>query len=483
MESRSRSFRTVISSATVILHANAKPAGRSLWLRELTQEADIVLKENLNVVDLVFEHGEAVDAHAEGEATDFFGVVVDEPVDGRIDHACTEEFDPAGAFAFRARAAGGACAAAAAEDAGDVELDARLGEREIAGAEAGFYPVAEELFYEILDGAGEVAEGDVGIDRQAFDLMENEGVRGVGIVAAIDLAGDDDPHGRLALFHGADLHGRCVRAEKQRRRGAFREIEVEGVHVVADRMEFGNVKRLEIVIGRFDFGAFDDGEADGDEDVFDLLEDLADEVMRAGGTFDAREREVDVVVREGGLVGAGFNGLAAGFDLGFHVGAKFVEAGAGRAFEIGRGGFEPVVGDLREHTGFAAEPGVAENFPAGFVVNGSGFGVEARADSGKVIRNCGGGGYAESGESRRGRIFDVRHKRNSLQRRGTTSSCPFRNRREISPWAGRRAGSECERKSAGSPGSKGRSAGPGQRARRPFWPAAERRLWRWRPGL
>src|SRR5580658_1572178 len=70
--------------------------------RELSQEAHIVLKENLNVVDLVFQHGEAVDAHAEGEAADFFGVVVDEAVDGGIDHACTEEFDPAGAFALGA---------------------------------------------------------------------------------------------------------------------------------------------------------------------------------------------------------------------------------------------------------------------------------------------------------------------------------------------------------------------------------------------
>jgi len=32
-------------------------------------------------------------------------------------------------------------------------------------------------------------------------------------------------------------------------------------------MEFRNVERFEIVIRRFDFGAFDDGEADGNEDV------------------------------------------------------------------------------------------------------------------------------------------------------------------------------------------------------------------------
>src|SRR6185436_11180580 len=126
---------------------------------ELAEEADIVLKKDLDVVDLVFEHGQAIDAHAEGEAADFFGVVVNEAVDGGIDHASAEELDPARAFALGASTAAGACAGAAAEDAGDVEFDARLGEREIAGAEAGFYSGAEELFDEILDGASEIAEG------------------------------------------------------------------------------------------------------------------------------------------------------------------------------------------------------------------------------------------------------------------------------------------------------------------------------------
>ena len=162
--------------------------------------------------------------------------------------------------------------------------------------------------------------------------MEDERVRGIGVVAAIDLAGNDDADGRLALFHGADLHRGGVGAEKQRRWSAFREIEVEGVHVVADGMKFGNVESFEIVIRRFDFGAFDDGETDGDEDVFDLLEDLADEVVRADGALDAGERKVDVFEGEGGLVGAGFDGLAAGFDLGLDMSAEFVEAGADGTF-------------------------------------------------------------------------------------------------------------------------------------------------------
>src|ERR1700737_2464154 len=109
--------------------------------------------------------------------------------------------------------------------------------------------------------------------------MKNEGVRGVGIVAAIDLAGHDHSHWWLALFHGANLHGRSVRPEEQRLRSTLRKIEVEGVHVVADRMELWDVERFEIVVGRFDFRALHDGEANGEENIFDLLENLTNEMV------------------------------------------------------------------------------------------------------------------------------------------------------------------------------------------------------------
>src|SRR5580692_12509327 len=106
MASRSRSFRSVISSATVILHllpCSMLP-GYIDFLRKLAQEADVVLEKDLDVVDLIFQHGETINAHAEGEAARFFGVVVDEAVDSRIDHACAEKFDPACPFALRASA-------------------------------------------------------------------------------------------------------------------------------------------------------------------------------------------------------------------------------------------------------------------------------------------------------------------------------------------------------------------------------------------
>jgi hypothetical protein len=52
-------------------------------------------------------------------------------------------------------------------------------------------------------------------------------------------------------------------------------------------MEFRNIQRLEVVIGGLDFRTFDNREAYGNEDVFDFLKDLADEMARANGPRSA----------------------------------------------------------------------------------------------------------------------------------------------------------------------------------------------------
>src|SRR5260370_1900176 len=189
---------------------------------ELAKEAQVVLEKDLNIVDAIFQHGQAVYADAEGEAADFFRVVIHEAVDGRVDHARAEKLDPGRAFALRASSPTGGRAGSSAERAGDVKFDGRLGEREITGPEARLHPGAKKLLYEILDGAGEIAEGNVRVDGQALALVKREGMGGVGIVAAIDLAGNDNQHRTIWSFHGADLHRRGVGAKKERRLRAFR---------------------------------------------------------------------------------------------------------------------------------------------------------------------------------------------------------------------------------------------------------------------
>ncbi len=50
-----------------------------------------------------------------------------------------------------------------------------------------------------------MAEGNVFVDEEAFDLVEGGVVAGVGGFVAEDAAGDDEAKGRAEFFHGADL--------------------------------------------------------------------------------------------------------------------------------------------------------------------------------------------------------------------------------------------------------------------------------------
>ena len=134
------------------------------------------------------------------------GVVADEAVDVRVDHAGAHDLEPAGVLA-------GAAALAAAQLAAHVDLDARLGEREEVRPHADGAVGAEELAREVVHRALEVGQRDALVDDEALDLVEHRRVRGVG-VAAVDLAEADDVDGRPLLLHDAHLDGRGVGAQQ-----------------------------------------------------------------------------------------------------------------------------------------------------------------------------------------------------------------------------------------------------------------------------
>ena len=72
-------------------------------------------------------------------------------------------------------------------EARDVDLDARLGEREEVRAQAHLALVAEDRPGEREQRALEVGERDVLVDREALDLVELRRVRRV-VVAPVDAA-------------------------------------------------------------------------------------------------------------------------------------------------------------------------------------------------------------------------------------------------------------------------------------------------------
>jgi hypothetical protein len=200
--------------------ASTKEAQANCSLGELFQEAHVSGVEVAYVGDAVLDHGDALDSHAEGKAGDALGVVGvvggvgfaalfgDCREDCGIDHAAAEEFDPATVFAL-------AAALASAEDAGDLHVGAGLGEREERWEEAGFDIRTEERFHGVVERALEIREGDVGVDAEAFDLVEDGRVGGVGGVVAVDFAGDDDADRWGLSDHGADLHGAGVGAHQE----------------------------------------------------------------------------------------------------------------------------------------------------------------------------------------------------------------------------------------------------------------------------
>src|SRR5204862_7242181 len=78
-----------------------------------------------------------------------------------------------------------------AVEARDIDLDARLGEREEVGSQADLALLAEDRAGERQQGPLEVRQGHVDVDGAPLELVELRGVRGVR-VRAEHPAGHDD---------------------------------------------------------------------------------------------------------------------------------------------------------------------------------------------------------------------------------------------------------------------------------------------------
>src|SRR4051795_506197 len=119
--------------------STSRSVGPSQSSSELSEEPEVVVVEEPEVWDAVLERGDALDPHPPREALVALGVIavlahVLEHVG--VDLAGAQQLDPALALAQVEAAAAAHEAAAVADEAGDVELDARLREREEVRAEA-----------------------------------------------------------------------------------------------------------------------------------------------------------------------------------------------------------------------------------------------------------------------------------------------------------------------------------------------------------
>lgn len=156
---------------------------------ELRQETYVVFGEHTEVLDLIFQVGDTFYAHAERESGVARGIYAARFKHIGIDHSASEDFHPSGVLAERA-------SFASAEIAADVHFGRRFSEGEEAGSETYLGFGSEHLAGEVEESLVQVGEGDVLVDIEGFDLMEEAmRARGDGFVAVYASGTDDADRG------------------------------------------------------------------------------------------------------------------------------------------------------------------------------------------------------------------------------------------------------------------------------------------------
>src|SRR5205085_3109918 len=170
------------------------PVERGLKPRsKLFKKPHVVLKEQLQIVNVVLQHGVTIDAAAKRKAAVFFRVVIDESVKVRVNHAGAHHFDPSRAFA-------NAAAGSIAEHTRDVDFCSGFDKRKEARPQARFGLLAEESFMKAFQRSLQIGERDALIDDQTFDLMEHRRVSRIERIASEYASRTDDANRRLHLF-------------------------------------------------------------------------------------------------------------------------------------------------------------------------------------------------------------------------------------------------------------------------------------------
>src|SRR5690348_4761570 len=249
-------------------------------LRELLEEAQVVLEERAQVRNAITQHGKALDAEAEGEAGVALRVDAAILQHVRMDHAAAEHLEPTALAVLGLPA--------------DIHLGRGLGEGEVAGAEAHLEIALEEGADELGQRALEVGETGGLVDQQAFDLVEHRRV-GLVRIAAVDLARRDDADRRLAPGHAADLHRRRMRAQQAT------VTEVEGVVHGACRMVRREVQRLEVVPVVLDLRAIGTLVAEPREDRRDAFQRAGDRVDAAALAIAPGQADVELLGSEAAI--------------------------------------------------------------------------------------------------------------------------------------------------------------------------------------
>jgi len=254
----------------------------------------------------------------------------------------------------------------------------------------------------VVERALQIAEGDVGVDTETFDLMKDGRMGCILRIVAMHLAGNYDADRGRVQFHGAHLHRRGVCAEQKSiaQRPAFLVGDDERVLRVARRMAGGEVHALKVVEVGFYLGADADRIAQRGKDLRDFVERARDRVFRADKPLGAGQRDVDCFSSEGGI---GWAGAESRLEQAFHEFLQCLKSFAYGLLGIRRSSLEPAAGNFIEQALLAAQPFEAEGF------NGVGTSERGRVLASLLLDR--GEGFVERGPVEGGQIGNgiVRH--------------------------------------------------------------------------
>ncbi|MNQ71462.1 hypothetical protein D3C85_861300 [compost metagenome] len=259
----------------------------------MRQPARIGFEHGAQVRDAVFQHGQAINAHAEGEALILIRVDAAVAQHIGVHHAAAENLQPILAFVQ------GQLAARAV--AADVHLRRGLGEGEVVRTEAGVDVVQlEEAGDEGLQRRLQMTHVDVAVDHQTLDLVEHRRVGGVGILTEGAARGDDADR-RLLAHHGADLHRAGV-GPQHLALARFRiRLQEEGVVHFPRRVLRREVQGGEVMEVVLDVRALGHSEAHLGEDGDHLIHDLHGRVHPALAARTAGQGQVDALGQQAGV--------------------------------------------------------------------------------------------------------------------------------------------------------------------------------------
>ena len=218
----------------------------------------------------------------------------------------------------------------------------------------------------MVERALQIAESDIGVDAEPFNLMKDGRVRGVGRVVAVYFAGNHDAHRRRLQFHCSHLNGGCMGAKKQpvAQRAAFLICDHQRVLCVARRMAGRKVHALEVVVVGFDLRPHAHRVAQRREHRNNLVHGARDGMLGAGQPPRTGQRDVDGLGLER-RIGRGIARTDA-FQQRLHQLLEHLKPLTHSLFRRPRRSADPLLGDFLEQALLAPQPLEPERLRPGF---------------------------------------------------------------------------------------------------------------------